>query len=107
MNRALHSGEIDGARPREIACEVAKLARSLLGEDTQVIWFGSWPRAKAVAHSDIDVAVSTGAPIPMERLALLHDALDDIATLYEIDLVDLGSAGPLLCDEVLKFGERL
>jgi predicted nucleotidyltransferase len=107
LAREAHNREIDGARAREIAGEVAQLARSLLGENTQVIWFGSWPRGKAVAHSDIDVAVSIGIPIPAERMALLHDAVDDIATLYEIDLIDLGSAGPGLRDEVLKHGERL
>jgi len=107
MARQAHIREIDDARAREVAGEVAKLARSLLGDDTQVIWFGSWPRGRAVAHSDIDVAISTGAPIPLERLALLHDAVDEIATLYQIDLVDLGTAGPVLRDEVLRHGERL
>ena len=107
MARQAHSSEIDGARAREIAREVAKLARSLLGKNTQVIWFGSWPQQKALAHSDIDVAVSTGTPIPLERMALLHDAVDDIATLYEIDLLDLSSAGPVLREEVLRHGERL
>jgi predicted nucleotidyltransferase len=91
MAREAHSSEVDGTRARE----VAKLARSLLGECTQVIWFGSWPQQKALAHSDIDVAVSTGTPIALERMALLHDAVDDIATLYEIDLLDLSSAGPV------------
>ena len=107
MAREAHNSEIGGERAREIAGEVAKLARSLLGENTQVIWFGSWPQQKALAHSDIDVAVSTGTPIPLERMALLHDAVDEIATLYGIDLLDLGSAGPGLRDEVLKHGERL
>jgi predicted nucleotidyltransferase len=79
----------------------------LLGERTQVIWFGSWPQQKALAHSDIDVAVSTGTSIPLERMALLHDAVDDIATLYEIDLLDLSSAGPVLRAEILRHGERL
>lgn len=107
MARQAHSSEIDGTRASEIAREVAKLARSLLGERTQVIWFGSWPQQKALAHSDIDVAVSTGTPIPLERMALLHDAVDDISTLYEIDLLDLSSAGPVLREEVLRHGERL
>lgn len=107
MAREAHSSEKDGARAREIAREVAKLARSLLGENTQVIWFGSWPRHKALAHSDIDLAISIGTPIPLERMALLHDAVDDIATLYEIDLVDFNSVGPALREEVLNHGERL
>ena len=107
MARQAPASQIDLARPLEIAREVAKLARSLLGASTEVIWFGSWPRRKAVAHSDIDLAISIGTPIPPERMALLHDAVDDIATLYQIDLVDLSTAGPGLREEVLKHGERL
>jgi predicted nucleotidyltransferase len=107
MAREAPANQPDGARPREIACEVARLARSLLGESTEVIWFGSWPRRRALPHSDIDLAISIGTPIPQERMALLHDAVDNIATLYQIDLVDLSTAGPTLRKEVLKYGERL
>jgi len=107
MVREERDSQSDASRPLEIAREVARLARSLLGESTEVIWFGSWPRRKALAHSDIDLAISIGTPIPPERMALLHDAVDDIATLYQIDLVDLSSAGPGLREEVLKHGERL
>jgi predicted nucleotidyltransferase len=107
MAREVQSCEIDDARAREVAREVAKLARSLLGENTQVIWFGSWPRQNAMAHSDIDLAISIGTPIPLERMAPLHDAVEDIATLYQIDLVDLYSAGPGLREEILKYGKYL
>src|SRR3990172_8869591 len=107
MVREERDSQSDASRPLEIAREVARLARSLLGESTEVIWFGSWPRRKALAHSDIDLAISIGTPIPPERMALLRDAVDDIATLYQIDLVDLNSAGPGLREEVLKYGERL
>lgn len=107
MVREAPGSQNEIARPLEIAREVARLARSLLGESTEVIWFGSWPRQKALAHSDIDLAISIGTPIPPERMALLHDAVDDIATLYQIDLVDLSSAGPGLREEILKYGERL
>jgi predicted nucleotidyltransferase len=107
MAREAPANPTDVVRPREIACEVARLARSLLGESTEVIWFGSWPRRRALAHSDIDLAISMGTPIPHERMALLHDAADNIATLYQIDLVDLSTVGPGLREEVLKHGERL
>lgn len=107
MVREAPGSQTDFARPLEIAREVARLARSLLGESTEVIWFGSWPQRKALAHSDIDLAISIGTPIAPEHMAQLHDAVDDIATLYEIDLVDLSSAGPGLREEVLKHGERL
>jgi predicted nucleotidyltransferase len=107
MARDVPANQTDATRPREIACEVARLVRSLLGESTEVIWFGSWPRRRALPHSDIDLAISTGTPIPPERMALLHDAVDNIATLYQIDLVDLSAVGPGLREEVLKYGERL
>jgi predicted nucleotidyltransferase len=107
MAREAPANQNDVTRPREIACEVARLARSLLGESTEVIWFGSWPRRRALPHSDIDLAISTGTPIPPERMALLHEAVDNIATLYQVDLVDLSTAGPSLREEVVKYGEHL
>jgi predicted nucleotidyltransferase len=99
--------ERDVARPVEIAREVARLARSVLGEDAEVIWFGSWPQGKAMPHSDIDVAISTGAPIAPERMGLLQEAVDELPTLYEIDIMDLNATGPALREEILKYGERL
>jgi predicted nucleotidyltransferase len=97
----------DIARPFEIAREVARLARSVLGEDAEVIWFGSWPKGKALPHSDIDVAISTGAPIAPEHMGLLQEAVDELPTLYEIDIMDLNATGPALREEILKYGERL
>jgi predicted nucleotidyltransferase len=95
------------ARPVEIAREVARLARSVLGEDAEVIWFGSWPQGKALSHSDIDVAISTGVPIAPERMGLLQEAVDELPTLFEIDIMDLNATGPALREEILKHGERL
>ena len=97
----------DGARPFEIVKEVARLARSIFGADTEVIWFGSWVQGKALPHSDIDVAISTGAPIAPERMGLLQEALDELPTLYEIDAIDLNAAGRALREEILKHGKCL
>jgi predicted nucleotidyltransferase len=97
----------DVGRPGAIAREVARLARSILGEDTEVIWFGSWPRGQARPHSDIDVAISTRQSIPPERMALLREAVNGLPTLYQIDIIDLSATGPALREEVLKHGERL
>jgi predicted nucleotidyltransferase len=99
--------ERDIARPVEIAREVARLARSVLAQDAEVIWFGSWPQGRALPHSDIDVAISTGAPITPDRMGLLQEAVDELPTLYEIDIIDLNAAGPALREEILKYGQRL
>ena len=97
----------NATRPGEIAREAAKLARSILGESTEVIWFGSWPRGRARAHSDIDLAVSTGTPVPPAQMALLHEAVEELPTLYDIDIVDLSSAGDALRHEIVEHGQRL
>lgn len=94
-------------RAVEVAGDVARLARSHLGNNTQVIWFGSWPQGKARPRSDIDVAVSTGSVISPERMVALREAVDELPTLYSIDLVDLNATGPILREEILKHGRRL
>jgi predicted nucleotidyltransferase len=107
MKRESADFQSDVARPTQIAREVARLARSLLGKEAEVIWFGSWPQRKARPHSDIDVAISTGAPISPECMGNLQEAVDELPTLYEIDIVDLNATGPKLREEILKYGERL
>jgi len=97
----------DRNRAHEIAGDVARLARALLGKDTEVIWFGSWPQGKARPRSDIDVAVSTGSAISADRMAALRQAVDELPTLYGIDVVDLSATGPILREEILKHGQRL
>jgi predicted nucleotidyltransferase len=95
------------ARPRQIAQEVAALARQVLGTDIEVIWFGSWPKGTAKPHADIDIAVGGCQAFPPERLAELHTLIDDVATLHEIDLVDLHTVGEVFRDEILRHGVRL
>ena len=107
MKRESADFQTDVARPAQVAKEVARLVRSLLGDKVEVIWFGSWPQGKARPHSDIDVAISTGAPISPECMGTLQEAVDEMPTLYEIDIVDLNATGPKLRDEILRYGERL
>lgn len=95
------------ARPRQIAQEVAKLARCMLGADIEVIWFGSWPKGTAKAHADIDIAVSGSTAFPPERLAKLRAGAEEMAMLHEIDIVDLHTVGERFQQEILRHGIRL
>jgi predicted nucleotidyltransferase len=95
------------ARPRQIAQEVAKLARCVLGADVEVIWFGSWPKGMAHSHADIDIAVSGSTAFLPERLAQLRAGIEDLATLHEIDIVDLHTIGERFQQEILRHGIRL
>jgi predicted nucleotidyltransferase len=95
------------ARPRQIAHEVAHLARLVLGPDIEVIWFGSWPQGTARPHADVDIAISGVEAFPPERLATLRALTDNVATLHEIDLVDLHTVSETFRNEVLRHGVRV
>ncbi|NGZ03359.1 MAG: hypothetical protein CV090_09945 [Nitrospira sp. WS238] len=94
-------------RPQQIAQEVAKLVRCMLGTNVTVIWFGSWPKGTASAHADIDIAVSGPSTFPPEQLAELRAGIEDLATLHEIDLVDLHTVSERFQQEILHHGIRL
>ena len=95
---------VPSERPREVALAVARLAKKLLGSAVVVMWFGSWPKGTAWPGSDIDVALSSPMPIPLDQLARLRDAVDDLPTLYSVDVVDLSSVGGTLKREILQNG---
>ncbi len=94
------------APPRVVtlASEVADKARELLGDDIDVIWFGSWIRGNAQPHSDIDLAIDAERPIPPQKVALLRDWIDEMPTLFTIDLVNLQEASPRLQQEIRSHG---
>lgn len=95
------------ARPRQIAQEIASIARHLLGHNIEVIWFGSWAKGTAKPHADIDIAIGGPCIIPPERFAELRDRIEEMATLHEIDLVDLRTVGDTFKQEILRHGIRL
>ena len=95
------------ARPREIAEQVAQLARQILGPSIEVLWFGSWVKGTAQPHADIDIAVAASGAIPLQQMAVLRDAVEKLPTLHEIDLIDLGTIGQTFRKEILGHGIRL
>jgi predicted nucleotidyltransferase len=87
-------------RATEVASQVAQLARSALGDRVRVLWFGSWPRKRAVQGSDIDIALEMDTPIPAAVFARLRDAIDELPTLHSIDPVDLRLVDERLRSEI-------
>ena len=88
--------------------EMARI-RSVLQHHAEfelIILFGSLARDAAQPHSDIDLAVSTGSPLPAEaRIALIEQLAS--ATGRPVDLVDLTQAGEPLLGQILTTGIRL
>ncbi|MGH7539452.1 MAG: nucleotidyltransferase family protein [Gemmatimonadota bacterium] len=94
-------------RPRKIAEQVAALARRVLGPGIHVYWFGSWAEGRAVERSDIDVGIEAEEPIPLHQLGRLRAAVEELSTLYTVDLLDLRAVDPALRERALSRGIRL
>jgi predicted nucleotidyltransferase len=94
-------------RVLELATRVANLTRRILGPEIEVVWFGSWPRGRAHERSDIDLAIRSRSKLPPESLPRLREAIDELPTLYSIDVVDLAETEGLLREEIERYGRRL
>ena len=90
-----------------LARQIATKIHEVLGDETRVIWFGSWVKGQARPHSDIDLAIVAAAPLPVGALARLRDWIDDLPTLYTIDLVDFDEASERMQQEILKDGVEI
>jgi predicted nucleotidyltransferase len=68
-----------------------------------VILFGSRSKGTATPRSDFDIAVSGAVDIDG-----LRETLDDIPTLYKIDLVDLDTCkNELLLEDIKQYGRKI
>ena len=94
-------------RVSSLARQVATKIHEVLGDKTRVIWFGSWVKGQARPHSDIDLAIIASAPLPAGVLARLRDWIDDLSTLYTIDLVNFDEASERMKQEIMKDGVEI
>ena len=79
---------------KEISNEVLHIIREYLGAEYRVFLFGSRAIGTARAHSDYDFGVEGPAPIDWSILGEIQEAVEDIPTLYKIDVVDFAAVSP-------------
>jgi predicted nucleotidyltransferase len=85
----------------EIMEQITQLCKSRQAQT--VILFGSRATGAATPRSDIDIAVSGVAD--MESL---RESIDEIPTLYKIDLVDLDTCkNKLLLEDIKQYGRKI
>ena len=73
----------------------------------RIVLFGSRALGTARTRSDFDIGIVGDTPAPASLFYEFEDALDDIHTLYTIDLVDLAAAGRHFREHALKKCEVL
>ena len=96
-------------RETQVLEEIRKAIASksgLLSGYTAVL-FGSRASGTSRERSDFDIGISGEKPLSPGVLELLADRLDEIETLYRIDLVDLQSVSGRFKDCALRHTEVL
>jgi predicted nucleotidyltransferase len=93
---------------------VSSLADSIAREFYQrfkkpiaLYWFGSWIKGTATIHSDIDLAIKNSELIEPRSLVSFRNWLDDLPTLYSIDLVEFEKCNKKMQQEIKRFEKKL
>jgi len=72
-----------------------------------VYFFGSRINGQARERSDFDVAIDGSLPVEPRLFARIRTALDELPTLYQVDLVDLASVPASVRSEMLGCVESI
>lgn len=83
------------------------IVQKYLGGNAEVFFFGSRVTGTASQRSDIDVGIDAGMPIDAEVFFKIQEEIEDIPTLYTIDVVDFSQVSPKFRDIALKSIERV
>ena len=84
----------------EVIRETARLCRSFHAKE--VILYGSRAKGTARERSDIDIAVSG-----VKNFDLLVEKVENLPTLYSVDLVDMDTCrNQLLLEDIRQYGRK-
>ena len=87
----------------EVIAEITQRCRNYGAQ--KIILFGSRAKGTETERSDIDIAVSG---VASSDIFELEEALEDIPTLYTIDLVDLDTCkNELLLEDIKQYGREI
>ena len=85
----------------EILQEIIRICKN--NSVTKVILFGSRAKGTALERSDIDISVCGTKDIEK-----LREELEDIPTLYTIDVVDMDECrNELLLEDIKQYGRKI
>lgn len=85
----------------EIIRKVADLCREF--DAKEVVLYGSRAKGTARERSDIDIAVKG-----VEKFDLLVDQVEDLPTLYSVDLLNMDTCrNQLLLEDIKQYGRKI
>jgi len=77
-----------------------------LGE-YRVFFFGSRVLGTGTDRSDIDVGIEGLEPVPAEKMMLLEEEIENLPTLYKIEIVDFKKTSSIFREVALRHIEPL
>ena len=93
--------QVTAVNVQEVIQETAKLCRSFHAKE--IILYGSRAKGTARERSDIDIAVSGVADFDA-----LVEAVEDLPTLYSVDLLNLDTCrNQLLLEDIRQYGREI
>ena len=88
-------------RAEEVIEEVANLCRQFQAK--KIILYGSRAKGTARERSDIDIAVSG-----VDNFELLVDKVEELPTLYSVDMVNMDTCrNQLLLEDIRQYGREI
>jgi len=88
-------------KAEEVIQEIVKLCRSFHAKE--VILYGSRARGTARERSDIDIAVAG-----VSDFELLAEKIEDMPTLYSVDLLNMDTCrNQLLLEDIRQYGRKI
>ena len=94
-------GRVIIVRAEEVIEEVADLCRQF--QEKKVILYGSRAKGTARERSDIDIAVSG-----VDNFELLVEKVEELPTLYSVDMVNMDTCrNQLLLEDIRQYGREI
>ena len=94
-------GRVIIVRAEEVIEEVADLCRQFQAK--KVILYGSRAKGTARERSDIDIAVSG-----VENFELLVEKVEELPTLYSVDIINMDTCrNQLLLEDIKQYGREI
>ena len=91
----------DNLKVEEVIEKIAKLCRDFGAN--KVLLFGSRAKGIALERSDIDIAVSG-----VKEVDLLIQKIDELPTLYSVDIVNMDNCtNELLLEDIRQYGREI
>jgi len=73
----------------ELLTSIKKIIQHHLGDEVQIVLFGSRASGKSVDFSDYDIGLRTKKPLPPLTVARIYEEIEELPILRKVDIVDL------------------